>query len=83
MVVRLLREYSVHLAPDEHGNVDVERAGGIFEWLRTTHPDTKFKFRWSSGREHQWFRTFATLFKRSPVFLVVSVVSVVPINDQE
>ena len=26
MLVHLLRDYSVHLAPDEHGNVDVERA---------------------------------------------------------
>ena len=26
MLVHLLRDYFVHLAPDEHGNVDVERA---------------------------------------------------------
>ena len=52
MLVHLLRDYSVHLTPDEHGNVDVKR---------------------------EWFRTFATLFKQSLVFLVVSVV---PINDK-
>ena len=26
MLVHLLRDYSVHLAPDEHGNIYVERA---------------------------------------------------------
>ena len=26
LLVHLLRDYSVHLAPDEHGNVDAERA---------------------------------------------------------
>ena len=77
MLVHLLRDYFVHLAPDERGNVDVGWARRNLEWLRANDPDTSPSS--VSLREENTNGLEPSLFKQSQVFLVVSVV---PINDK-
>ena len=79
LLEHLLRDFSVHLASDEHEDVDVERGRGNFSNSYMGITLTPVQVPWSSRREHQWSRTFTTLFKQALVFLVVSVV---PINDK-